>query len=213
MYITLSVVVPEAPAAHLRVNQMDQNVSSGAPKSSGIAARLWQVSKVLLFIAPILGLGSLNVMTLINDQAHSAGVSFLKTVLAPVVAEATLSRLLSQSPSEKYSALEKSHKTLESKHVDLKKVSAVRSQAVKNISTRVARRTAIGAAKNVASYPSKMIPVLGGPVITAMTIYDLYEDCQTMKDLNELDVAFEHGANNACSVCGMKFPGFADSCP
>lgn len=177
-----------------------------------IAARLWRASKVLLFIALILGLGSLNVLTLVNDRAHSAGVSFLKTVLAPALAEATMSRLLSQSPTEKYSALEKSHKTLESKHVDLKKVSAVRSQAVKNISTRVARRAVANAGKNVASYAAEIVPFAGVAVITALTISDLYDDCQTLKDLNELNVAFEHDTSDACRVCGMKFPGFAGTC-
>jgi hypothetical protein len=57
---------------------------------SGLASTLWRISKVLLFIAPILGLGSLNVLTLINDQTHATGVSFLKAILAPALAEATM---------------------------------------------------------------------------------------------------------------------------
>ncbi len=160
----------------------------------------------MLFMAPILGLGSLNVLTLINDQAHSAGFSFLKTVLAPALADATMSRLLSQSPTEKYSALE-------SKHVELKKVSAVRSQAVKNISTRVARRAVANAGKNVASYAAEIVPFAGVAVITVLTISDLYDDCQTLKDLDELNAAFGHGTSNPCSVCGIKFPGFSGTCP
>ena len=192
---------------------MDHSAGADASKSAGIAERLWRIAKVLLFIAPILGLGSLNVLTLVNDQAHSAGVNFLKTVLAPALAEATMSRLLSHSPTEKYSALEKTHKTLESKHVELKKVSAVRSQAVKSISTSVARRAVANAGKNVASYAAEIVPFAGVAVITALTISDLYDDCQTLKDLNELNAAFEHESSDACSVCGMKFPGFSGTCP
>lgn len=185
---------------------MDQSAGSGASKSTGVVAKLWRVAKVLVLIAPILGLGSLNVLTLVNDRAHSAGVSFLRTVLAPVLAEATMSRLLSQSPTEKYSSLEKSHKTLESKHVELKKVSAVRSQIVKNISTRVSRRAVANAGKNVASYAAEIVPFAGVAFITALTISDLYDDCQTLKDLAELNFAFEHDTSDEGTVCGIKFP-------
>ncbi|MBH1962226.1 MAG: hypothetical protein I8H82_06435 [Rhodocyclales bacterium] len=173
---------------------------------SGLASKLWRISKVLLFIAPVLGLGSLNVLTLINDQAHAAGVSFLKAVLAPALAEATMSRLLSHSPTEKYGALEKSHRALESKHVELKKVSAARSQVVKNISTRVARRAVANAGKNVASYAAEVVPVIGVAAITALTISDIYDDCQTLKDISELNVAFEHETTDDNTVCGIKFP-------
>ena len=172
---------------------------------SGLASKLWRISKVLLFIAPVLGLGSLNVLTLINDQAHAAGVSFLKAVLA-ALAEATMSRLLSHSPTEKYGALEKSHRALESKHVELKKVSAARSQVVKNISTRVARRAVANAGKNVASYAAEVVPVIGVAAITALTISDIYDDCQTLKDISELNVAFEHETTDDNTVCGIKFP-------
>jgi hypothetical protein len=173
---------------------------------SGLASSLWRISKVLLFIAPILGLGSLNVLTLINDQAHATGVSFLKVVLAPALAEATISRLLSHSTSAKYGALERSHQALESKHVELKKVSAARSQVVKSISTRVARRAIANAGKNVASYAAEVIPVVGVAAITALTISDIYDDCQTLKDINELNVAFEHETTDDKTVCGIKFP-------
>lgn len=173
---------------------------------SGLASTLWQISKVVLFIASILGLGSLNILTLISDQAHAAGVNFLKSVLAPALAEATVSRLLSHSPTEKYSALEKSHRTLESKHAELKKVSAARSQVVKNISSRVARRAIANAGKNVASYAAEVVPVVGVAAITALTISDLYDDCQTLKDINELNVAFGHEITDDNTVCGIKFP-------
>lgn len=185
---------------------MKQNVDYEAPKPSGATARLWRISRVLLFLAPVLGLGSLNVLTLVNDQAHATGIILLKTVLAPALGEATMSRLLSHSPTEKYSALEKSLKALESKHVELKKVSASRSQVVKNISTRVARRAAVNAGKNVASYAAEIVPVAGVAAITVLTVSDLYDDCQTLKDLNELNLTFEHETSNETTVCGIKFP-------
>lgn len=92
-------------------------------------------------------------------------------------------------------------------------MSAVRSQAVKNISTRVARRAVVNAGKNVASYAAEIVPVAGVAVITTLTISDLYDDCQTLKNLNELNAVFEHETSDACSVCGMRFPGFSGTCP
>jgi len=180
---------------------------------SSIASRLCRISKVLLFITPILLLGSLNVLTLINDQAHKVGVSFLKTVLAPALSEAAMSRLLSHSPTEKYNALEKSHqalvkshRALELKHVKLKRLSADRSQVVKSISTRVTSRAILNAEKNFLSYAAEILPFVGAATITALTISDLYDDCQTLKDLNELNVKFEHERAYENTVCGYKLP-------
>jgi hypothetical protein len=173
---------------------------------SGLASTLWRLPKILLFIAPILCLGSLNILTLLNDQAHATGVSVLKSVLAPVLAEATLSHLLSRSPTAKYSALEKSHQALESKHIELNKAASARSQVVKNISIKVARRAIANALKNIASYAAEIIPFAGVAAITALTISDLYDDCQTLKDLNELDHAFGHETADANTICKIKFP-------
>ena len=185
---------------------MEQRTDSSVPKPALDGSKLWRKFKVLIFVAPMIGLGALNVLTLVSDTAHVAGVSFLKTMLAPALTDAALSRLLSQSPTQKYAALEKSNKVLESKHVELKKLSAVRSQVVKNISTRVGRRAVANAVKNAASYAAEIIPLLGVPVITTLTASDLYDDCQTLKDLNELNANFDHDKTDENTVCGIKFP-------
>jgi hypothetical protein len=173
---------------------------------SGLISRLRRISTTSLFITLILGLGSLNVLTLINDRAHAAGVGLLKLVLMPVLPEATMSDLLSRSFAEKYKALEKSHRALESKHAELNKLSAGRSQVVKNISARVIRRAIANAGKNVGSYAAEIVPVVGVAAIAALTISDLYDDCQTLKDINELNVAFGHETSDDSTVCGIKFP-------
>ena len=176
------------------------------PKSKNAVARVWGIAKVLLFVLPIVGLGSLNVLTLVDDATHTKGVGLLRSVLAPFLADAAFSSLLSQSPTQKYSNLERSHKTLEARHVALRRVSATRSQVVKDISTKIGRRAIANAAKNVGSYAAEIIPVLGVAAITALTISDLYDDCQTLKDLNEINVSFEHDAEDETKVCGIKFP-------
>jgi hypothetical protein len=167
---------------------------------------LWHASKILLIVFSFLGLGSLNLLTLLNDEAHTAGLNFIRSILAPALSDATISRLLSQSPSQKYSELEKSYKAFEAKHVELKRVSANRSQAVKNSSAKIARRAVANATKNVSSFAAEAIPGFGVAAIVVLTVSDLYDDCQTLKDLNELKISFEQEIEDENKVCGIQFP-------
>lgn len=160
---------------------------------------LWHISKKLLIVAAISGLGALNVLTIVNDQAHAAGFNFLKSVLTPLVSEANLSDLLSHSPTQKY-------KAIETRNVELKRFSAMRSNTVKRVSTRIGRRAVANAAKNVSSFAVEIIPVVGITAMVALTASDIYDDCQTLKDLNELNITFNHEKEDETTVCGMKVP-------
>jgi hypothetical protein len=155
---------------------------------------------------PILGLGSLNFLTLVNEKAHAAGFNLLKTVLDPVITDETMSRLLSQSPSQRYFSLEKSYKAIEAQQIELKRVSAVRSKVVKNVSAKIGRRAIANAARNVSSFTPEVVPVLGVAAIVALTVSDIYDDCQILKDLNELNLSFEYDKEDETTVCGLKFP-------
>jgi hypothetical protein len=77
---------------------------------------------------------------------------------------------------------------------------------VKNRSAKIARRAVSNAVKNVSSFAAEIIPVVGDAAIVALTVSDLSDDCQTLKDLNELNVGFEHEIANENDVCGIKFP-------
>ena len=160
---------------------------------------LWRISKTLLIVAVILGLGALNVLTIVNDQAHAAGFNFLKSVLTPLVTETNLSRLLSHSPTQKY-------KAIEARNIELKRFSAMRSDTVKRVSTRIGRRAVANAAKNFYSLAEEVIPVVGVAVIVGLTVSDIYDDCQTLKDLNDLSNAFDLENEDETTVCGMKVP-------
>lgn len=161
--------------------------------------------KVPILVMTIFGLGLLNIITLTNENAHTSSLNFLKTVLSPLIAEATMSRLLRDSPTEKYKVLEKKHRSLESKHLALEKNSLARSKLVKDIGTRISKRTIANAAKNVTAYAAEVIPFVGVSVITALTISDLYDDCQTLKEINQLSIAFEHKPDDENTVCGINF--------
>jgi hypothetical protein len=187
------------------MNQVTNNAPDERPAGNRFVS-LWQASKVLFIVFSFLGLCSLNVLTLLNDKVHAAEYSFVRSTLASALSDSTMSRLLSSSPSQKYSELEKSHKAIEAKHVELKRLSAVRSQVVKNRSAKIARRAVSNAVKNVSSFAAEIIPVVGDAAIVALTVSDLSDDCQTLKDLNELNVGFEHEIANENDVCGIKFP-------
>jgi hypothetical protein len=169
------------------------------PQPTSSLKVLWRISKTLLIVAIMLRLGALNVLTIVNEQAHAAGFNFLKSVLAPFVTEASLSHFLSHSPTQKY-------KAIEARNVELKRFSAMRSDTAKRVSIRIGRRVVANAVKNVSSFAVEVIPVVGVTAIVAITASDIYDDCQTLKDLNELNITFDHEKEDVTTVCGMKAP-------
>ena len=114
-----------------KIMRITNTRSDGTLPTSSLRV-LWCISKKLLIVAVMLGLGALNVLTIVNDQAHAAGFNFLKSVLTPLVKEANLSKLLSHSPTQKY-------KAIEARNIELKRFSTMRSNTVKRVSTRIGR--------------------------------------------------------------------------
>lgn len=176
------------------------------PQSTKSLATLWYFPKVLLAVTAVLGLVALNVLTLVNNDVHTAEVNFLKAVLAPAVSDTTLSRILSKSPSQKYSTLEKSYKAIEARNFELNREHALKNDVAKRVSMRIGRRVVANAAKNASSFAAEITPVVGTAVILTVTLSDIYDDCQTLKDLNELNITFDHEKEDDTTVCGMTVP-------
>ena len=141
------------------------------PQSGKTKIKIWHIFKRLLIVTSMLGLMASNILTLVNDDIHTMGFNALKAMLTPVVADTTLSRLLSNSPTQK--------------NFELKRVSKMRADIAKKISTRITRRAVANAFKNVSSFAAEIIPLLGTAIIVGLTASDIYDDCQTIKDLNE----------------------------
>ena len=83
------------------------------------------------------------------------------------------------------------------------------SEAVEDTATRVSRRTVSGAARNAGSVVAEAIPFAGIAVLLGVTAWDLKDSCDTMKDLHELEKAFNPGATSTPEtekVCGLKVP-------
>ena len=81
--------------------------------------------------------------------------------------------------------------------------------AVKDTSSRISRRTATGASRNLAATVGEAWPVAGIAVIATATALELHDACVIMQDLHELDVAFNPEVafgTEAYEVCGMRVP-------
>lgn len=198
--------------------------------------------KLILLVSSFLGLGSLNIATLINDQLHTASYSVLQRVLGAALADARLEKILSHSPSverkrdvavatealraektqltsrnheltsdnhkltNKHAELEKSHKDISTKHADLKATNIKQAAVAKSVSQKIAERSAKTATRNIASLGGEAIPFLGTALILGVTAWDIYDLCETLKDINQINQAFGHPLENQQAICGQKVP-------
>ena len=186
--------------------QLLSGSDNSSVKQESKAIMLRNSIKWFLSLVCVLGLIVLNVVTLINGSVHAVAFNALKTVLASSIPEATVLRLLSNSPSQKFSELQQSNKIIETQHAELKKVVEKRAGVFKIISERISRRTVNNAVKNTLDAPAEAVPILGIAVMLALTASDIYDDCQTLKDLNELNISFEQDKHDETAVCGLKVP-------
>lgn len=201
--------------------------------------------KLVLLVSSFLGLGSLNIATLISDQLHAASYSVLQRVLGAALTDATLERLLSHSPSvkrkrdvavatevlraektqltsknheltsknhkldNKHAELERSHKDISTKHAELKATNIKQATVAKNVSQKIAERSAKTATRNIASLGGEAIPFLGTALILGVTAWDIYDLCETLKDINQINQVFGHPLQNQQAVCGREIPSTA----
>ena len=66
------------------------------------------------------------------------------------------------------------------------------------------------ATRNSSSVLAESIPYLGVAVVLGVTALDLHDACQTLKDMNELNAAFEQAQEDPSKVCGLKVPNGAE---
>jgi len=83
--------------------------------------------------------------------------------------------------------------------------------AVADTSDRLARRVTFAATRNIASMPGEAIPIIGVAVIAAATTWEIHDACEMMKEIHELEVAFNpEAAILEREVCGMQVPTAAE---
>lgn len=84
-------------------------------------------------------------------------------------------------------------------------------EAVKDASDRISQRTATAAARNVGSTFAEALPVIGVAVIVAATAWELKDSCDLMREMRDLDAAFNpDDPVDPDEVCGMTPPTRAE---
>ena len=81
--------------------------------------------------------------------------------------------------------------------------------AVATFADRVSRRTATATARNLAAIPAEAIPLFGVAVIVGATAWELNDACELMRDVHELNVAFNPSLANDpehLEACGLEVP-------
>lgn len=161
------------------------------------------IFKKLLLVFIISGLITSNILTLLNDDIHATVFNTLKTVLTYTFTKETLSQIVSNSPTQKYSAIE-------TKYIGFKRK---RIETTKRISKRIYYRTEKHAIKSITSFLPKIAPLVGTITTATFTAMEINDDCQTIKDLNELNKDFEIEKIDETKVCGIDISSLKDYLP
>ena len=80
-------------------------------------------------------------------------------------------------------------------------------KAVSQITKRITRRTIVGVGRNITAAYAEAIPVYGVAVILGVTSWELYDACQTMKDMDEIIRSMDiHDTVEKDKACGVEVP-------
>ena len=117
----------------------------------------------------------------------------------------------------KHAALEKSHKVIEAEKAAVTKArdvlqekTARRAAATSSFAKKVSVRTVKTVARNVSGMAAEALPYVGIAVMVGITALEIKDACDTLKDMNELKVAFELPKEDESVVCGLKVPTAQD---
>lgn len=85
--------------------------------------------------------------------------------------------------------------------------SMTRREAVRKTTEQVGRRISVSASRNIASMPGEAVPYIGAVVIVAVTGLELWDLCETLKDLEALNLAFnpdDAPSQDRTTVCALE---------
>ena len=95
--------------------------------------------------------------------------------------------------------------------IDLKNRLNANKKAVSRITKNITRRTILGVGRNITAAYAEAIPGPGVAVIVGVTAWELYDACQTMKDMDEINKSM--GIDDTVEkdkVCGKKLPSIKE---
>jgi hypothetical protein len=181
------------------------------------------VTGMLAVLVAVLAIS--NVLTLLRDDVHQAGYRTIYVVLRVMLGEDALFRVLSRSPvivaedtlKKRTEELTREAKRLK-QEVKLKEKEMLdqasrhhswarqRSQAVSHASKSLAARLSTRVVTSAATAGGKIIPVAGAGLVVAGVAWDVYDACETLKMINELNQEFGLDVQPADRVCGFPIP-------
>jgi len=103
--------------------------------------------------------------------------------------------------------LDKQHQQVKAEKIQYEaRTKQAASKFSRNLSSRLAKSTA----RQAASAPAESIPWVGIPMVAAFTAWDIYDACETMKALNEMNHELSIETQDSNAVCGVKVPTVDD---
>ena len=112
-----------------------------------------------------------------------------------------------QAVLKNYGDLEVRHAKLSSEHAALTKQQTQQAAVAKRVSERITPRITNTARRSVSSLPAKVAPIFGTVMAAGMTLWDIKDMCDTLRDMNELKSAHGLPATDHSAVCGIRLPG------
>ncbi|MBR9728912.1 hypothetical protein ACFOD0_16620 [Shewanella intestini] len=156
--------------------------------------------KTMLWAITVIASLGLNVATVLSANVFDA----LHGALSYVSPQA----LLGHGKSAQFNKVKLNNAQLK-KQLKLKKHNMVQ---VKRISGRISKRVVKGVVRNTSSIMGEAVPYVGIGVMLAVTAADVYDGCQTVKDLNQMTALIDvnHQAVDEATVCGIEVPTVDD---
>ncbi|MEJ8846419.1 hypothetical protein [Variovorax rhizosphaerae] len=163
--------------------------AAASPPISRSRWSTWRKFRTLTVVVLLAGSALLNVLTLVSESVHAAAFGAVKAVTSLVVGEARATQVLGETAMGKFTL-----------------ANVKRADAVKTVTSRVGRRLLMNSVRNVTSVAAEVVPFAGAAIVVAVTAWDVYDNCQTLKDLNELNVVFGHESREEKTIGGIKVP-------
>lgn len=108
--------------------------------------------------------------------------------------------------TNEHSNLQERHKKLAVDHDGLKGQSLKQAQVARATSQRIGSKVVTVAARGVSSFLPRIVPYAGAAVSATILAWDITDLCDTMKALDDLDMAFGQPPSGQGKVCGLTVP-------
>jgi hypothetical protein len=165
----------------------------------GAKILFWGVRNSILFSA-FFGLITLNVLTLTSSVVHDVLFSTLSNVVPTKWSE--------NSPTKRYAKVSQKNQSLLTKNKALSESANVKANKAKNVVSKITKRTIRNVSVNATSVVGEVVPFAGAAIVVGVTLMDIHDGCETMKDMDEMMATFgiDNDEGGSDKVCGLSIP-------